>query len=183
MAVRMRHRSRSRCSATEPGAAIATGQACPVGWPRSSLLTSFRRTAGQRAPVFPFEGLSPMVPSALEPLDDRARCSGCCALVRLRAARRERPGISLLQEPVEPGAPAPANQASGSSPFSNATVVTCARCRQTGVPFAARSVARAPAASPSKQRTGASARRQSSSNCSSVSAVPSGATAPANPCS
>ena len=46
---------------------------------------------------------------------------------------------------------------------------------------AARAAARAPAASPSKHSVGASDRRQSSSNCPAVSAVPRGATAPANP--
>ena len=45
----------------------------------------------------------------------------------------------------------------------------------------ARAAARAPAASPSKQRMGSGVSCQSSSSCSAVSAVPSGATAPVKP--
>ena len=73
-------------------------------------------------------------------------------------------------------------KSSGSWPLCRAIVATVRWVLTNGSAVAsARSVARAPAASPSKHRTGAAERRQSSSSCSSVSAVPSGATAPRKP--
>ncbi len=78
--------------------------------------------------------------------------------------------------------PRPASRLSGSSPSGK----RAKRSEQPGfrpgsAVSAARNPARRPAASPSRQSTGSAARRQSSAICCSVTAVPSGATAPGKP--
>ena len=113
------------------------------------------------------------------------------ALLRRRLAARlaqqviQRIGQRTARRPAprwNAAAPWRRTSVSGSSPPGSAANCSVRSGASSGSASSARAGRRpAPAASPSKHRIGAGESRHSSSSCSSVSAVPSGATAPPNP--